>query len=222
MLSIPAEDRQDLARPGAATQMALAAAAERLFGEHGIDAVSLIAVAREAGQGNKYAVQYHFGSKEGLLQAILRTRSDIIEVRRGELLVEAATAGTLDDLPTLVRALFLPVIEQCDPEGHFTFARFLLQYLNHPRYPGGLAPLAEIRQQQVFTTQLMHLLRRQMPALSDELLEWRFMMVLRFVVSCLVSHEAIEAQGTRLVERSGLFDEVLTMATAAMTAPTNA
>jgi len=199
--------------------MALIATAERLFGAHGIDGVSLLTVVREAGQGNKNAVQYHFGSKEGLLLAILRTRSDMIEIRRGELLVEAGAAGALDDVPTLVRAMFLPVIEQNDAEGRFTFARFLGQYLNHPHYPSGLVPAAAVRQEQVFTSQLKRLLQRQLPFLSDELLEWRFMMMLRLVVNCLVEHEAAEARVTVLIDRSRLVGDVLGMVTAATAAP---
>src|SRR6516165_9572513 len=102
MASTPADERPDLLRSGAATtRMALIATAERLFGAHGIDAVSLLTVVREAGQGNKNAVQYHFGSKEGLLLAILRNRADLIDRRRGELLVEAGAGNTLDAIPSL-------------------------------------------------------------------------------------------------------------------------
>src|SRR6516164_5553468 len=121
---------EDAVRIGEATRSALINAGELLYGTHGIDAVSLSAIVREAGLGNKYAVQYHFRGRDGLLLAILHNRSGLIEQRRGELLVEAGAAGGLEDVPTLVRALFLPVIEQTSADGRFTFARFLLQYLN--------------------------------------------------------------------------------------------
>src|SRR3546814_7480665 len=57
-------------------------AAEDCFGEHGIDAVSLRQIAIAAGQGNTAAVQYHFGSKEGLLEAIFQHRPPAIDQRR--------------------------------------------------------------------------------------------------------------------------------------------
>src|SRR3546814_19686067 len=57
-------------------------AAEDCFGEHGIDAVSLRQIAIAAGQGNTAAVQYHFGSKEGLLEAIFQHRLPAIHQRR--------------------------------------------------------------------------------------------------------------------------------------------
>jgi AcrR family transcriptional regulator len=57
--------------------------AERLFALHGIDGVSLRQIAIESGSANNSAVHYHFGSKNGLIQAIFRYRlSRIIEDRR--------------------------------------------------------------------------------------------------------------------------------------------
>src|SRR5215470_19335920 len=86
---------EDAGRVGEATRSALVNAGELLYGTHGIDAVSLSASVREAGLGNKYAVQYHFRGRDGLLLAILHNRSGLIEQRRGELLVEAGAAGGL-------------------------------------------------------------------------------------------------------------------------------
>src|SRR3546814_9487590 len=54
-------------------------AAEDCFGEHGIDAVSLRQIAIAAGQGKHAAVQYHFGSKEGLFEPIFQTRLPAID-----------------------------------------------------------------------------------------------------------------------------------------------
>jgi len=41
--------------------------AERLLGEKGIEGASMRQIAAEAGQGNNSVVQYHFGSKTGLI-----------------------------------------------------------------------------------------------------------------------------------------------------------
>jgi AcrR family transcriptional regulator len=48
-------------------------AAERLFAERGIDAVSIRAVLKEAGVNGALA-NYHFGSREGLVAELLKTR----------------------------------------------------------------------------------------------------------------------------------------------------
>ncbi len=53
-----------------ATREALLAAAARLFAEHGVDSASVDAIAREAGRTSG-ALYDHFGSKEGLLFALL-------------------------------------------------------------------------------------------------------------------------------------------------------
>ena len=44
--------------------------AERLLGEYGIEGVSLRQIAAEAGQGNNSVIQYHFGNKAGLIEAL--------------------------------------------------------------------------------------------------------------------------------------------------------
>ena len=210
---------EDAVRVGEATRSALINAGEFLYGTHGIDAVSLSAIVREAGLGNKYAVQYHFRGRDGLLLAILHNRSGLIEQRRGELLVEAGAAGGLEDVPTLVRALFLPVIEQTSADGRFTFARFLLQYLNHPQMAGTVTQDPAARVDQIFTAQVRVLLQRQIAGLDDAMFNWRFAMILRMVVSCAVSYEVAEEGGQPPMDRSRLIDEILAMATAAMAAP---
>jgi AcrR family transcriptional regulator len=56
------------------TRRRLVASAERLFGEHGIDGVSLRAINADAEVGPA-AVHYHFGSKGGLVEAVVRERA---------------------------------------------------------------------------------------------------------------------------------------------------
>ena len=57
-------------------------AAERLFAEKGIDATTVSEVHRIAGQSNKSAVHYHFGSREGLVQAVVARHHEVQEARR--------------------------------------------------------------------------------------------------------------------------------------------
>ncbi len=52
------------------TQEAILVAAERLYAEHGMFAVSNRQVSEAAGQGNNAAVGYHFGTKADLVRAI--------------------------------------------------------------------------------------------------------------------------------------------------------
>lgn len=67
-MSDPAAARSP--QPGDARQ-ALIEAALAAFAEHGINGVSMRTVTARAGQLNQSAISYHFGSKEGLVAAVL-------------------------------------------------------------------------------------------------------------------------------------------------------
>ncbi|XBB69801.1 helix-turn-helix domain-containing protein [Nocardioides sp. WV_118_6] len=68
------------------TRTALIDAAERLLAERGIFAVPLREVSQAAGQRNNSAAQYHFGSREVLVQAIIGARSEQVGVLRARLM----------------------------------------------------------------------------------------------------------------------------------------
>jgi AcrR family transcriptional regulator len=77
------------------TRARLLAAAADLFAEQGIDAVSVDAVAEAAGRtsGSVYA---HFGSKQGLLRALLDSWKDsVLAVLLAEVAVSDSPAGQL-------------------------------------------------------------------------------------------------------------------------------
>ncbi|AMT69730.1 TetR/AcrR family transcriptional regulator [Mycobacteroides immunogenum] len=89
------------------TDQRLLNAAERLFAERGVDAVSLRAIMAAAGT-NVASVHYHFGSKERLVEALLDRYLDQIEQRRFALLDVAETAGTLR---AIAEAIVIPLAE---------------------------------------------------------------------------------------------------------------
>jgi TetR/AcrR family transcriptional regulator len=61
-----------------ATQLALVAAAETIFAEHGYKGATLDLLAEETG-ANKALVSYYFGSKEGLYDAVIASMaSDVV------------------------------------------------------------------------------------------------------------------------------------------------
>ncbi len=97
--------------------------AERLFSEHGLDAVSLRALTAEAGV-NLASVHYHFGSKEALVTAVFDRRVDLINQERLELLDAAerkAGNGPLA-LEDVLRAFYLPAMRISQQAGS-TFMR---------------------------------------------------------------------------------------------------
>jgi AcrR family transcriptional regulator len=114
----------------ASTRKAILETAERLFAEHGVAAVSARQISEAAGQGNNAAVGYHFGTKMGLVRAILASHSEPIEARRAELVAENAGSTELRDWLT---CLVLPSAEHFASLGTPTwFARFSAQVMTDP------------------------------------------------------------------------------------------
>jgi AcrR family transcriptional regulator len=99
-------------RPGIDGRELILAAALKLFSEHGIDAVSIRAVNREAGLGPA-SVHYHFGTKEALVDAVISVHgTSVIEttnVRAREILASESPAAARD-LVTMMAEPYLDVI----------------------------------------------------------------------------------------------------------------
>ena len=70
------------------TQEAILVAAERLYAEHGMFAVSNRQVSEAAGQGNNAAVGYHFGTKADLVRAIEQKHHGPVEQLREQMVAE--------------------------------------------------------------------------------------------------------------------------------------
>ena len=66
--------------------LALIYAAEKLFAEHGIASVSLRQINQAANHRNIAAAHYHFGSRDGLVKAVLHHRWHRLDRRRREML----------------------------------------------------------------------------------------------------------------------------------------
>jgi AcrR family transcriptional regulator len=92
------------------TRQALVEAATTAFAEHGVLTASLVDITRRAGQRNRGAVHYHFGSREGLLVAVLEQHTAFLADREGELLAHARTTPD-DDLASVVEAIVRPAVE---------------------------------------------------------------------------------------------------------------
>jgi AcrR family transcriptional regulator len=114
------------------TREALLAAAERLFAERGMYAVSNRQISEAAGQGNNAAVCYHFGTRTDLLRAIEGKHRGPIEELRHRMLAEI---GDSTDLRDWVGCLVRPLTEHLDELGNPSwYARFAAQAMADPTY----------------------------------------------------------------------------------------
>lgn len=110
-------------------------AAERLLGKHGINGVSLREIARAAGHRNVAAIQYHFGSRQGLIDAIFDKRMRTLEIRRNEMLDEIEAASLSDDLYAIAWTIFWPIAELMMREKDgANYARFVTEMFQTPEY----------------------------------------------------------------------------------------
>jgi TetR/AcrR family transcriptional regulator, regulator of cefoperazone and chloramphenicol sensitivity len=123
-------------------KLRLLSVAESLFAERAIESVSLREIAAKAGNGNNNAVQYHFGSKDELVQAIFAWRVQQMEEPRRRLYSHACADGRKPDLADLVKILCLPMLDLVDEDGRHTYAAFITQYVLRHR-PTGLEHAAD-------------------------------------------------------------------------------
>jgi AcrR family transcriptional regulator len=119
----------------ASTKRQIVLTAERLFADHGLGA-SLRQIGFAAGNANKSAVHYHFGSKSELVQAIFEYRLGDLQARREELIEQYGIADLRSWLQCHIRA----VLEQAENENSY-YLRFLSQLALQPVDP----PMVEIR-----------------------------------------------------------------------------
>lgn len=93
------------------TALRLLLTAERLFAEEGVDAVPVRRISLAAAQRNNSALQYHFGSKDALIEAILDYRMTPLNERRLAALEAAQrTEGPLS-VRRLVELIVLPYLD---------------------------------------------------------------------------------------------------------------
>ena len=110
-------------------------AAERLFMAYGYDGTSMRQITGEAGV-NLAAVNYHFGSKETLIQEVFRRRLDWLNEERLRVLdeLESEAAGQPLKPSQIVDAFFGTMLRMAEDEsrGGMTFLRLLGRTLAEP------------------------------------------------------------------------------------------
>lgn len=110
-------------------------AGERLFMAHGYEGTSMRQITGEAAV-NLAAVNYHFGSKESLMQEVFRRRLDWLNDERMRVLdeLESEAAGQPVKPSAIVDAFFGTLLRMAGDEnrGGMTFLRLLGRTLTEP------------------------------------------------------------------------------------------
>jgi AcrR family transcriptional regulator len=114
-------------------KLRLITAAEQLFAERGIDAVSLREINRASGARNVMAVQYHFEDRAGVVRAVLEKHRPDIEARRHAML-DQYEADATPDLRRLAAALVRPLAAKlADLDGGPEYLQIHAELINRPR-----------------------------------------------------------------------------------------
>ncbi|WP_026197455.1 TetR family transcriptional regulator [Sciscionella marina] len=111
-------------RDATSTRLRLIRAGERLFARKGIDGALTRDLVAEAEQGNDSAVNYHFGSRDGLLLAVVDKH-----VRRMEERWKPALGGRdrAADIPAIVAEIVDPIAGQLCVDDGRDFVRITAQ-----------------------------------------------------------------------------------------------
>jgi AcrR family transcriptional regulator len=129
-----------MGRDGTVTRERLLRAGEHLFARHGVDGVRVREINLVARQRNSSALHYHFGSREGLLDAILSQHRGPIEARRIAMLDACEAAGTTGDLRAVVETIVEPFADELATESGRDYLRILPQVTGRFALPVGRLP----------------------------------------------------------------------------------
>lgn len=187
----PVPDRRD-------TKALLMDAGEKLFSRHGLDAVTVRQINRTAGQRNTSSLLYHFGSKEGLVEAIFIDRFSGINMRRHAMLDALPIPLGENDIPGLARAAVLPFFEHMQQKsGGTDFIRFFALLYNDPKIRVGDGIW---REHTSSARRLARMALEQMPLMPREIAAQRISLVATSVFQWLANWNQIMRGEARLTE----------------------
>ncbi|MFB9307145.1 TetR/AcrR family transcriptional regulator [Kibdelosporangium philippinense] len=174
-----------------ATRELILTAAERLFAEHGVFAVSNRQVSEAAEQGNNTAVGYHFGTKADLVRAIARKHSGQIEGIRQRMV---ASLDERSDLRAWIACLIRPTTEHLEELGNPTwYGRFSAQVTTDPSLR---QIMFEESRSSPSLVRITAAFNRLLPDLPDEVRAERRDMSRQLMVHMVAERERALADGT--------------------------
>jgi AcrR family transcriptional regulator len=174
------------------TKERILGAAETLFARHGFAGASLRQVTAAA-HVNLAAVNYHFGSKDNLIEEVFRRRLDELNERRLDALATALASGT-PKLEDVLGAFIRPALAlSIDPSGGHAFMRVLARaYAEHDE-----------RLRKFLSDNYGHVLRefaaaiqRLLPHLDRETLYWRLDFITGALTHSMADFGPMKQRGT--------------------------
>jgi AcrR family transcriptional regulator len=211
---LPTPKRAAASDEAASTRDKLLDVAEQLFIQHGFDAVSLRQIT-DAAKANIAAVNYHFGSKDGLIEAVIeRQFRPLLNARaeRLQLLEPQLVAGDRTQLPVLLESYLDPLLDQVfasPARGHAIYAiEHQLRVDDGPGWLRKVSPYLE------YMRRLTAALTKVLQPMRSDLVAWKLQVMVGSLTHILTMPEfvaeASEGQ-CRIDDKAGLRDMLLTM-----------
>lgn len=191
-------------------------AAERLMGERGIAAVSIRDVLEAAQQRNNSAAAYHFGSREGLINALIESRMAPVNAARRDHLDRLDAAGRPPQIRELVHALVDPLADATVRRPRSHYGRFLAQSHTDPSWTQAV----EVSQHGSAYRRLRQQLQVQLVHLPVELRSGRIDRVVTMVIVTLSRWE--RSGNTGRVPIAARLQDLVDSAVAVLEAPVSA
>ena len=201
------------------TRRRLVEAATEAFAEHGVFTASLVDITRRAGQRNRGAVHYHFGSRDGLIVAVIDQHAPFLSRREGELL-ERARARPADDLTSVLEAIVRPAVELAetgtDGRRYLMIIGQLVEEYDrvHPEVTAALERTGGVP--------VYALLQARLPAYDEALLNERMALVTSFILRSVADRaraHGSDAPGRAQLPTERFVANLVAMAVGMATAP---
>ena len=207
------------------TKLQILNAAEKLFARQGFEATSLRAIIADA-QVNLAAVHYHFGSKEGLIRAVLERRLAPMNRERLRLLdsYEHKPGGKPPTINELLQAFLGPALSfaiEDSSQGHPTLqlmGRILLQSSEMLERAAG-------DQFRDLAGRFLKAFQRALPRLSKQEIAWKLNFTIGAAAKALYGGVPLkvlsEASNERLAEKdlNRILRRLISYTAAGMSAP---
>jgi len=210
-------------RDATSTRERLLRAGAHLFARKGVDGALAREIVAMAGQANDSAVHYHFGSRRGLLGAIVdRHLLRMEEQRKPALDALVAGDGSADvgaGLGAVLAAVVEPMAAELTDEGGRDFLRIVAQLAGESGARGGEVPhpLAGT----ALAAQLALLHARCRDHLGELLARERIAIAIVMLTAALADRALrIDERLPLLLDHQAFTTNLVTMLTAALTAPT--
>jgi AcrR family transcriptional regulator len=202
-------------RSGSATRDMLLDAATRAFAEHGVANASLLEITKQAGQRNRGSLHYYFGSREGVVVAILDRHVGFLAERECELLeVARAQKG----LGPVIEAVVRPATELAESGWRGRCCLLIIAELAEED-PRDLSPAIRAALERTGGYPVYETIAERMPAMPESLRVERFALVTGFIVRAVADRARLlgrRRKGRPQLDREAFIRNLVAMVAGAL------